>query len=196
MSKNDTWDSWAEKLVVGLGKWSWLIVLLAACWYIWRGIWWSIFALWLVNTGRAIWNFVCAVALLVILFMYVLPKFTKQVKAKDWQGMMDDAIPFGSFKMPKMLLFGIILEIFGYYGGAGVLICSILIMLLAPVNKPGKEAGTVDSKKKPTKKSAEPAREEPAESETSEPKVFICEKCGKEYKTERGLSNHAAKCQA
>ncbi|HME53319.1 MAG TPA: hypothetical protein VKM55_13940 [Candidatus Lokiarchaeia archaeon] len=181
-SKN--WES-MENIVVGLGTWSWLVVLAAAIldialgfYYLW---WFGIFTLGLgfggllgYTAGLYIWYIIAGAIELVLLFIYVLKTFVPKIKAKDWNFLLSDSI-FAP-KFPKMLFFGILLFVFApgmyYVGGILVVIPALLIMFAAP--KSGNSAPAKSSKKakkedKPVEKEPAPAEEEASAEEEVKP---------------------------
>jgi hypothetical protein len=135
-----------EPTVVKLGSFAWILPLVSAI----AGIAWSLYYLLLVaslggfvgyyaygfglSVGVFIWDIIAAVIELILLFIYVLRVFVPHVKKMDWEFLQSDSI-FNP-KFPKMLFFGILLEIFSwyYFGGIFVIICAILIMINAPKN--------------------------------------------------------------
>lgn len=95
--------------------------------------------------GVWIWRIAEGVVELIITLVYVLKTFVPKCKAKEWQFLATEP-SFGP-KVPKILLFAILLEVFsGYeFGGAFVIIVMILIYLKAPVTNPWK-GGTLPAK--------------------------------------------------
>ena len=142
--KETTSGSWAsmEPIVVGMGTWSWVLVLVAAA----VDIGWGIYGLslwgWSLGIGYYgyyggsiyIWYIIGGIVELLLLFIYVLKTFVPKCKAKDWEFLLSDSI--FSPKFPKMIFFAILLFVFSpaieYCGGALVIIPAILLLVAGP----------------------------------------------------------------
>ncbi|MHA1746336.1 MAG: hypothetical protein ACTSWW_10080 [Promethearchaeota archaeon] len=160
IQKNDTWSS-IEKWVALAGKWSWVWLLLqvvigligtilaiAAI-----AVWSAQIAL-LVPTdlfyaeytaarakliGEVVWYFIGVAISLAALILFVRP-FAKKCGERDWGFLVNDVIVIAGYRIPKMLILGVVLEIFTQgYGGLLVLIPVLLILFVGPVPVQWKE---------------------------------------------------------
>ncbi|MHA1520378.1 MAG: hypothetical protein ACTSRK_09360 [Promethearchaeota archaeon] len=143
--KNTNVNVWEtiEKYVVLAGKYAWIFLLINMIAYIIAGISTIVVT---VATSKAtgisasfgllwtgIWMILGAIISGALLYFFVLP-FSKKIVAKDYAYLVNDVILFGKIRVPKMLLIGIILEIFSQgWGGLFVLIPAICICFLGPV---------------------------------------------------------------
>ncbi|MFW9938038.1 MAG: hypothetical protein ACFFD5_10345 [Candidatus Thorarchaeota archaeon] len=168
-------------LASNIGKWAWIIGIingvLGIIWFIY-GI--STYLYWLGILGPLYvslsfsytWNLITAIIIIAISFLIIKPKFSSKCAAMDWDSLYDWVLTLGSFRLPWMLVWGIILEIFGWYGwgGIAILIPALLLLFVGPKEfqwstetKPIKKQ---PAKKKPAKKQpakAKPTEEKPAE---------------------------------
>lgn len=138
-SGNSSIWSQMERYVSLAGKWSWvwpfiailvtLILVIIALGVIasYSG------AAYNAAVGTLVWDFISMGVMLFLVFYYVKPNFAKKCANKEWQALVDDVFTIGSIRIPKMLIFGIIFEIFSYWGGALIMAPAVLIILFAPV---------------------------------------------------------------
>ncbi|MHA1792378.1 MAG: hypothetical protein ACTSVI_07015 [Promethearchaeota archaeon] len=145
-----------KPIVRPIGIYSWVISLII-------GISWLIYALVILMPtmislsylgfpvggiiAQIVWYIICTIVIIIISIFYVARVFSKSVKAEEWQFLVDDVIKFGKFRLPKMLFFGIILEIFGYYAGIPILIAGLIIIFAGPVKMVWVEEVTGESDK-------------------------------------------------
>ncbi len=138
----NVWNA-IEKYVVLAGKYSWVFLLINMISYIIAGISAIVAEVALSNlTGGStsfgllwagIWMILGAIVSGALLYFFVLP-FSKKVGAKDYPYLTNDVMLFGKIRMPKMLILGIILEIFTQgWGGLLVLMPGLCICFLGPV---------------------------------------------------------------
>jgi hypothetical protein len=137
------WNS-IESYVSQAGRWAWVWVLISAFFYmlylIWAIYWYSVAASilgtywwreWIFNI---IWDGIYLVLALIFAFAYIRPHFSIPCKEMKWQFLVDDGFNIGSWRIPKMLFFGILFEIFGRgWGGALILFPALAIIIWAPV---------------------------------------------------------------
>ncbi len=164
VQKNDTWSS-IEKWVALAGKFSWiwllvqvLIGLIAVIGYfaliaayqaqldalVSTDIFYAEFlAQWTAAkaqlVGQVVWYFISVVITLAALIIFVRP-FAIKCGERDWEFLVNDVIVIAGYRIPKMLILGVVLEIFTQgYGGLLVLIPVLLILFLGPVPVQWKE---------------------------------------------------------
>src|SRR5271157_3411335 len=83
--------------------------------------------------GIITWSFIRGLACLIITVVYVYKPITAACKKRDWEFLFNDIYNFGKFRMPKMLFFGILLEVFSYgYAGVLVLVPAMLLIFVGP----------------------------------------------------------------
>ncbi|HME53416.1 MAG TPA: hypothetical protein VKM55_14425 [Candidatus Lokiarchaeia archaeon] len=151
--KSSTWVN-IEKYAVLLGKFAWIPAIASAALdialYSYRFIKYLIAYITVLHNlpGYTIstvlasniafwsWEMGGGVVEVILTFIYVLKVFVPKSKAKEWQFLATD--PSFSPKLPKMLLFAILLEAFSWYrfGGALIVVVMILIYVKAPVTNP------------------------------------------------------------
>ena len=130
-----------------LGKWAWIILILQSIISI-------IFALIGLSTtialweasrpyydllglpmppmpiGGFIWSLIGVIIILAVSFVIIKPKFSKPCGDKDWDSLYDWTLALGNFRIPWMLIWGIVLELFSWYYVAGLVVLLPAIMLL------------------------------------------------------------------
>ena len=135
MSSEWNHASWVSTL----GKWAWVIGIINGV----LGIIWGLYSAFIAAAipfgfgaslvGFGIWTLIGGILTVVISFAIILPKFSSKCAAKDWDSLYNWSFNLGSIKMPWMLFWGIILEIFGYgWGGLPVLIPAIFLIFAGP----------------------------------------------------------------
>ncbi|MFW9998597.1 MAG: hypothetical protein ACFE9Q_01670 [Candidatus Hodarchaeota archaeon] len=120
-----------------LGKWAWVLIIINSIIDI---IWGLIIIIPLavlpygyLLMGYGIWLLLGGIINALIAFFIILPKFSKKCSERDWDSLLNWVLPIGSLRFPWMLLWGIILEIFGYgWGGLPVLIPAIFLLFTGP----------------------------------------------------------------
>nr|MDO8113182.1 hypothetical protein [Candidatus Sigynarchaeota archaeon] len=131
--KKKSSEAWSlEPFVLLMGRISWIAVLVSAIVYFFWAVWWLFilgsYVLLPFVTSTYWWYLISGIASFAILFIYVLPIFVRKVAAKDWEFLATDVLKFGTFRLPKVLFFGILLEIFGsFWGGLPVVIVALCI---------------------------------------------------------------------
>jgi len=190
-------SSWGnmEKIVVMLGTLAWIPAIASAALGIglytyvltnWLYVHRSIISLYPSYYTSAVyismfvtwgWFIGAGVVELILTFVYVLKTFVPKCKAKDWQFLATEP-SFGP-KVPKMLLFAILLEVFSwnFFGGVLVIVVMILIYTQAPVTNPWKAttgqpaASTLTSTtaQQPVQKPAATAQQPAIAAEISQP---------------------------
>ncbi len=73
------------------------------------------------------------IIVLILTINFVKPRFSEPCSKKDWDFLYNDVFIIGDVKFPWMLIWGILMEIFGYgWGGAPILICSLILLFAGP----------------------------------------------------------------
>ena len=80
--------------------------------------------------GGLIWKIIAAVITIFISFAIIKPKFSSKCASKDWEALYGWTLTLGGLKIPWMLIWGIILEVFSWYYWAGLVILIPAIMLI------------------------------------------------------------------
>ncbi len=80
--------------------------------------------------GGLIWDIIGGVVTIILAFFIIRPKFSKPCGAKDWEALYGWALKLGGTKIPWMLIWGLILVIFGWYYWPGLLVLVPAIMLI------------------------------------------------------------------
>jgi len=71
---------------------------------------------------------------ILISFLIIKLKFSSKCAIKDWDNLYNWVLEIGNIRLPWMLLWGIILEIFGYgWAGIPVIVCSIFLLFAGPI---------------------------------------------------------------
>ena len=132
--------SWVSQL----GKWAWILVLLNGA----LEIIFNLYAVVIVLLANAslpplfqiplpiwsIWNIIWGLIQMLIAFIIIKPKFSNPCALQDWDALYGWVLKLGSFKLPWMLVWGILFEMFGWYGwgGLAVLIPAIMLLFVGP----------------------------------------------------------------
>jgi len=118
-----------------LGKWAWIIGILNGVIGILYIVAYS-FILWRypLYWGSQIWNIISIIIGIVISFLVIKPKFSKPCEEKDWDALYSWVLDLGGFKVPWMVIWGILLLIFGWWSWAGyaVLIPAVMLLFAGP----------------------------------------------------------------
>ena len=131
--------SWVSQL----GKWAWILVLLNGALEIIFNLYAvSIFLLasaspfppFQIPPIWSIWNIIWGVIQMLIAFAIIKPKFSDKCASQDWDALYEWVLKLGSFKLPWMLVWGILFEMFGWYGwgGLAVLIPAVMLLFVGP----------------------------------------------------------------
>ena len=89
-------------------------------------------ALFIFAWGSPIWSIISGVVAIVISFFIIFPMFSIKCQKKDWDSLLDWVLPIGNIRFPWMLLWGIILEIFTWWGGICVIIPALVLLFWGP----------------------------------------------------------------
>ena len=124
---DSTWESIED--VISIGGWlSWFFLMFAVIYLIWRVI---------ANFGNrnifaGIWYIASALFTIYVILTYG-KIYSDKCKTKDWKFLMTDIFTLGSYRIPKMLAFGVLLAIFTQgWGGFLVYTSAFLIYFLSP----------------------------------------------------------------
>ena len=139
--------SWVSQL----GKWAWIILILQAIISIIVELFWLsvTLAAWEslrpyynlmglpmppMPIGGFIWPLIGAIILLAVSIVIIKPKFSKPCGDKDWDALFEWTLTLGNFRIPWMLIWGIILELFSWYYWAGlsVLVPAVMLIFMGP----------------------------------------------------------------
>ncbi len=140
MSEEWKHASWVSTL----GKWAWIIVII-------NGIIEIIYYIVLIAEVAAlnatlppelqipipfwnIWSLIWGVIIILIGYIIIRPKFSEKCAAKDWDALYNWFLSIGDFKIPWMLIWGIIVEIFSlwWWGGLVILIPAFVLIFAGP----------------------------------------------------------------
>jgi hypothetical protein len=155
-------ENWKYASIVSkIGKWAWIIVILNGILqiiiplidYALRAASWSIYhPLIPLSFGFIpIWDIISGVIVIVIGFFIIKPKFSPKCVEQDWDGLLDWVIVLGTFRVPWMLIWGIVLLIFDwwFWAAAVILIPAVLLLFVGPKEF---KWSTEESKAKPKSK--------------------------------------------
>ena len=138
-------ENWKHASIVStIGKWAWIIVILNGILqiiiplivYAVEAISWSIYVpLIPYPIGfSTIWDIISGVIVILIGFFIIKPKFSTKCVDQDWDGLLDWVIVLGTFRIPWMLIWGIVLLIFDwwFWAAAVILIPAALLLFAGP----------------------------------------------------------------
>lgn len=138
-------ENWKHASIVSkIGKWAWIIVILNGILqiiiplivYAQAAIAWSIvFPLIPYPIGFSqIWDIISGVIVIVIGFFIIKPKFSAKCADQDWNALLDWVLVLGTFRLPWMLIWGIVLLIFDWYfwAAAVILLPAVLLLFAGP----------------------------------------------------------------
>jgi len=122
--------------VSALGKWAWIVIILIDI----IGIIWSLYTLitliaWLgvfglAGSGASAWNLFASIIGILLALFVIRPKFSKPCGEKDWDALYGWVLKLGGFKFPWMLIWGLLLFPFGWYGLGALFVLVPAVMLL------------------------------------------------------------------
>lgn len=120
-----------------LGQWAWILVIINSIidiiWGLVIIVPLAILPYGYLFMGYGVWLLIGGIINALIAFFIILPKFSNKCRKKDWDSLLNWVLPIGSLRFPWMLLWGIILEIFGYgWGGLPVLIPAVFLLFAGP----------------------------------------------------------------
>jgi hypothetical protein len=117
--------SWVSEL----GKWTWLIGIIS-------GIVNVIIGLTLLpydSMGTGIFLIISGIIAILISFAIIKPKVSDKCAQKDWDHFYNWVWKLSGTRIPFVLFWGIILEIFGYgWGGIPVIIVALMLIFFGP----------------------------------------------------------------
>ncbi len=135
------WPS-VENFVSELGKWAWIIGIIDGIIYLIWGFVWLGQILALVAQypniltylpGVEIWYIVGGIVTIVFSFIIIKPRFSDKCAARDWDYLLNDVLQIGDVRIPWMLIWGILIEVFGqWWGGLPILIPALLLIFMGP----------------------------------------------------------------
>ncbi|MHA1688506.1 MAG: hypothetical protein ACTSUN_04095 [Promethearchaeota archaeon] len=83
--------------------------------------------------GWSIWLIIAGIITLALSIIFVRGRFSNPCKNKEWDTLYDDYLALGNFHLPWMLIWGILLEIFGqWWGGIAVLLPALILLFMGP----------------------------------------------------------------
>lgn len=124
---------------VQFGKWAWLFGVIAGI----ITIFWAIIILSLIGSAglwgyseeseaQLIWYIIASIILIIFSF-YIKGRFCNKIAAKDYEGIYNDTITIGGYKIPWILIFGVFLEILGnWWGGLFLFVPAVLLIFMGP----------------------------------------------------------------
>ncbi|MFX0057928.1 MAG: hypothetical protein ACFE85_16970 [Candidatus Hodarchaeota archaeon] len=131
-------EEWKNaSLVSNIGKWAWIIGILNGIIYIIWGLA-TLVPLILVPFGilgiaYPVWMTLGGIIVILISFTIIKPKFSNKCEEKDWDALYNWVLNLGSFRLPWMLVWGILFEIFGnWWGGLPILIPALILLFAGP----------------------------------------------------------------
>ena len=141
-SSNDIWKTLEPIIVDWVGRYAWLVLILIPLIMLVVTLATTIPAILFVSgsgisvitaTGNLAWGIISTILEILLSWFWVKPKFSDKCVARDWDGLLDDVLLLGEFRIPWMLVMGILLEIFGYgWIGLTVLGPAIVIIFFGP----------------------------------------------------------------
>ena len=128
------------KLVSGLGKWAWIILLINCILgiIVTAGSLATLFGIFgpfaLAGAGVSFWNIIASIIGILIALFIIRPKFSNPCGAKDWEALYGWTLKLGGSNVPWMFIWGILLFLFGWYGwgGLAVLLPACLLIWAGP----------------------------------------------------------------
>ena len=148
--QGDSWDS-VKGIAIGMGKWSWIIILLEGIIFIIWGIYILAWAAFIGAQAEAadvvgyvaadlasltmygIMYLIGGILALIFSVAFVKPRFSNKWADEDYDYLLNDVIKIGSTRIPLMLIIGIILEIFLIgWGGLIIIVPLLLLIFMGP----------------------------------------------------------------
>ena len=114
-----------------LGKWAWVIGVLNGLLGIMVTvvlsfvIWWNPYYL-VAN----IWNIIGGIIGIAIALLIIRPKFSNPCGEKDWDALYGWVLNLGGTNIPWMIIWGLLLFLFGWYGWGGLAVLLPAVMLI------------------------------------------------------------------
>ena len=142
VGSNDIWNALETIIVDWVGRYAWLVLILIPLIMLVVTLATTIPVI-LVALGLGIpagsaagnlaWAIISTILEILLSWFWVKPKFSDKCVARDWDGLLDDVLLLGEYRIPWMLVMGILLEIFGYgWIGLFVLGPAIVIIFFGP----------------------------------------------------------------
>ena len=139
---NDIWNTLEPIIVDWVGRYAWLVLILIPLVMLVITLATTIPAI-LVALGlgnpagstvaNLIWAIISTILEVLLSWFWVKPKFSDKCVERDWDGLLDDVLLLGEYRIPWMLAIGVLLEIFGYgWIGLVVLGPAIVIIFFGP----------------------------------------------------------------
>ncbi|MFW9987675.1 MAG: hypothetical protein ACFFC3_03385 [Candidatus Odinarchaeota archaeon] len=119
-------EEWKHAFWVSiLGKWAWIIGIISGIIELIMGIYGvigfgtitAVFGIGIFGIGNSIWYVISGIITVLISFVIIKPKFSDKCENKDWDSLYNWVLIIGKVRIPWMLLWGIIIEIFGFGWG-------------------------------------------------------------------------------
>ena len=115
-----------------LGKWAWVIGVLNGLFGILASIViiasWGIFALAVLPSQM--WNIIASIIGIIIALLIIKPKFSNPCGEKDWDALYGWTLNLGGTNIPWMIIWGLLLFLFGWYGWGGLAVLLPAVMLI------------------------------------------------------------------
>ena len=127
-------EEWKHASWVSLvGMISWIIGIISGA----INVIWGFITLPLVifGLGDPIWLIISGIIAILISFFIILPKFSLKCSKKDWDSLLNWVLPLGNIRVPWMLIWGLLLDIFGYWWGGWLVIIPALVLIFAGPTK-------------------------------------------------------------
>jgi hypothetical protein len=121
--KHESWVSF-------VGMIAWIIGIISGVISIIWGI--ATVPLVILGFGSPIWLIISGIIAVLISFFIIFPMFSIKCQKKDWDSLLEWVLPIGNIRFPWMLLWGIILEIFTWWGGLFVIIPAAVLLFAGP----------------------------------------------------------------
>jgi len=129
---NPNWQN-VEPFVTLLGKWAWVIAVINGLVYLFWGIMWFAFIPFSFMDATYIWYIISGIITIIIAIIIVKPRFSSRCAAKDWDHLLNDVLTLGNLRIPWMLIWGILIQIFGnWWGGLPIIIPALLLIFMGP----------------------------------------------------------------
>jgi len=121
--KHESWVSF-------IGMIAWIVGIISGVIQLLLGI--ATTPLIFLGIGNPIWLIISGIIAILISFFIIFPMFSIKCQKKDWDSLLEWVLPIGNIRFPWMLLWGIILEIFTWWGGLFVIIPALVLLLAGP----------------------------------------------------------------
>ncbi|MBD3353830.1 MAG: hypothetical protein GF364_20275 [Candidatus Lokiarchaeota archaeon] len=131
---NPVWD-FIGPYMPEIGKWGWLaLIILNAIVFLVDIIAYAIANAIIPVGGFPVYSLIALIVNVVLSLLWIKPKFAEPLVEQKYAKVLEDVIEIKNFRIPIILLVGIIVEIFGYgWTGLVVLAPVLIILLFGPV---------------------------------------------------------------